>query len=204
MARQDFLSNFRVARNLFVHPRLDGSGPNLDPQTTAERLARAAIWLTPKSVAGFNAGDFPELGFDRKKALEDAVQEFLAVANQVPADRAATVEQYGPASMAFAKMLEILAPYLATPEEGRRVAQALQSVRFPSWVVNWDYELAGDDEGTPAVWINLFADQSSASPKEYGRFALRMTQAIRRALSANGVSRWPYIRVRTAVEQKAI
>src|SRR6266446_1766525 len=204
MAKQDFLSNFRIARNLFIHPRLDGIGSGLDPQATAQRLAKAAIWLTPKSVAGFNAADFPELGLDRQRALQDAVREFLAVANQVPADQAATVEQYGQASVAFAKMLEILAPYLTTPEEGRRVAQALQSIPFPPWVVNWDYELASDDEGTPAVWINLFADQSNASPKEYGRLASQMTQPIRRALSANGVGRWPYIRVRTAIEQKAI
>src|SRR5439155_26914463 len=135
---------------------------------------------------GFNAADFPELGHDRQRELEDEVRQFLAVANQVPPDQPATVEQYGNAAIAFAKMLEILAPYLATPEEGRRVAQALQGIQFPPWVVNWDYELGSDDEGTPAVWINLFADQSSASPKQYGRLALKMTQTIRRALSAKG------------------
>src|SRR2546425_220793 len=136
MANQVFLTNSRIARNLFIHPRLDGIGSGLDPQATAQRLAKAAIWLTPKSVAGFNAADFPELGPDRQRALQDAVQAFLAVANQVPADQAATVEQYGQSSAALAKMLEILAPYLATPEEGRRVAQALQGISFPPWVVN--------------------------------------------------------------------
>jgi hypothetical protein len=204
MAKQDFLTNFRIARNLFVHPRVEGDSPTADPQVTEQRLARAAIWLTPKSVAGFNAADFQELGVDRQRELQDAVREFLAVANQVPADQRATVPQYRNAAVAFARMLAILEPYLAMPEEGHRVAQALQGIELPPWVVNWDYELGSDDEGKPAVWINLFADQSSGSPKEYGRLALQMTQTIRRALLANSVRRWPYIRVRTAAEQKAM
>ena len=115
MARQDFLSNFRVARNLFVHPRLDGSGPNLDPQTTAERLARAAIWLTPKSVAGFNAADFPELGFDRKKALEDAKGNQNAptvVAAKAAADsaRQALITAEATAKTAYDRILSSIKP----------------------------------------------------------------------------------------------
>ena len=186
MTKQDFLSNFRIARNLFVHPRVEADSSSVDPQVTAQRLARAAIWLTPKSVAAFNAADFQELGLDRQRDLQEAVREFLTVAGQVPADQPVTVEQYGNAATAFTKILQILEPYLTTPEEGTRVARALQSVQFPPWVVNWDYELGSDDEGKPAVWINLFADQSSASAKDYGRLASQIMQPIRRALSASG------------------
>src|SRR3954454_17658475 len=54
-SKKEFLANFRVARNLFAHPRVvvDGGG---DAAALERRLIRSAIWLTPKSVAGFNAG----------------------------------------------------------------------------------------------------------------------------------------------------
>ncbi len=61
MSKQDFLNNFRIARNLFVHPRVTMDSSHLEPHELEQKLARAAIWLTPRSVQGFNASDFPEL-----------------------------------------------------------------------------------------------------------------------------------------------
>jgi len=88
LAKRDFLANFRIARNLFVHSRpVDADRATVHTAAFADTLARAAIWLTPKSVDGFNAADFPELGLVRQAELQTAVQNFLAVATQVPADR---------------------------------------------------------------------------------------------------------------------
>src|SRR4051812_28139365 len=100
MAKQEFLDNFRVARNLFVHPRVETDSPNLDREALERRIARAAIWLTPKSVKGFNADDFAELGPDRQRELQAAVGEFLEVASQVPSKDPATSEQLGKATTA--------------------------------------------------------------------------------------------------------
>lgn len=200
MAKQEFLDHFRIARNLFVHPRAETDTQQVDPAAAA----RAAIWLTPKSIKGFNAADFPELGPDRQSELQTAANDFLNVAKDVPPDRAATAEQYGNAAVAFTKMMTILEPYLATPDEGTKVAQALRGMDFPPWVLNWDYELGSDDEGGPAVWVNLVVDQSAARPADFARLASRMTQPIRQALAASGVKRWPYIRVRTAAEYKSV
>ena len=86
MAKQEFLENLRVARNLFVHPRVEADSRQIDTGAVAQLLARAAIWLTPKSVKGFNAADFPELGLDKQKELQDAYQAFMAVAKEVPSD----------------------------------------------------------------------------------------------------------------------
>jgi hypothetical protein len=204
MAKQEFLENFRIARNLFVHPRVEADSQHIDTGAIAQVLARAAIWLTPKSVKGFDAADFPELGPDRQRELQDAYQAFLAVAKEVPPAEPATGEQYRNAEIALTKMLRILEPYLPTPDEGRKVAQALKSIEFPPWVVNWDYELGSDEEGGAAVWINLFADRKLASPQDFGRLASQLTHRIRAALSANGVARWPYIRVRTTAEHKSM
>jgi hypothetical protein len=204
MAKQEFLENFRVARNLFAHPRVQSDSPHIDTGAVVQALARAAIWLTPKSVKGFNAADFPELGLERQRELQDAYLAFMAVAKEVPPDEPATEEQYGNAAVAFAKLLEILEPYLPSPEEGKQVETALKSIDFPPWVVNWDYELASDEEGGPAVWINFYADRKLASPKDFARFAAQVTQTIHRALSENGVTRWPYVRVRTTAEHKSM
>jgi hypothetical protein len=92
MPKQEFLNNIRAARNLFVHPHAQEDSPGAGAQTTPERLARAAIWLAPKSVRGFDAADFGDLGSDRQRKLEDAVADFLAVANQVPLERPPTAE----------------------------------------------------------------------------------------------------------------
>jgi hypothetical protein len=202
MAKQEFLGNFRVARKLFMHPQVQADSSRIDPQAVEERLVRAAIWLTPKSVKGFSPDDFAELGPARQRELSDAIQEFLSVAQQVPPTAPATPEQVKAASPAFAKALAILQPYLPTPEEWRKIEEALRTVDLPSWVVNWDYELGSDHEGEAAVWVTIFADEHTAPRKTFGRFSFELGGKIHNALSAAGIKRWPYIRMRTAVEHK--
>ncbi len=202
-SKRGFLANFRVARNLVVHSRqVDAATGNVETTPVSESLARAAIWLTPKSVAGFNAADFSELGPAKQAELLAAVQSFKAVADQVPSDKPATKEQYGNASVAFARILEILKPYLPIPDEGRRVEEALRNVEFPSWVVNWDYELASDSDGVAAVWVNVFADERAVPSSQLGRAASELTSKVRQALNNHEIHRWPYIRLRTAKEHK--
>jgi hypothetical protein len=198
-SKEKFLANFRVARNLFFHPRPETNSPIIDTASISDALTRGALWLTPKSVAGFNAGDFPELKADRQAALLSAVQAFKAVASQVPADKPPTKEQYGNAAVAFIAILHILSPYLSNPEESKKVEKALRNVQFPPWVVNWDYELGSSEEGDAAVWVNVFAEGNVAR-SDYGRFGSQIIPMIRQALVAEGVSRWPYVRLRTAME----
>lgn len=201
--KEEFLSNFRVARNLFNHAHVDADSPSVDTQAVAMTIARAAIWLTPKSVAGFNPVDFPELGPQGLRALQVAVGKFLDIAKTVPPNKPATDDQYRIAAAAFTDMLEILAPYLPVAEEARRIEKVLQGVGFPSWVVNWDFELGSDSEGASAVWVNVFADEERAPLKQAGKFASELTTKIRMAFAASGIDRGPYIRMRTASEHKA-
>jgi hypothetical protein len=128
----------------------------------------------------------------------------LEVASQVPPDKAATTEQYRKAALAFAKLLDILDPYLAVPDEGRLVAKALRSLEFPPWVLNWDYELTRDHADEPAVILTIFVDEKAAAPMDYARMASRMTRPIQHALADLGVNRYPYLRMRTAFEHKSM
>ncbi len=200
--KKEFLANFRIARNLFAHPQftINGAGDG----AALERLIRSAIWLTPKSVAGFNADQFTELGPDRQRNLDAAVKRFSEVAVQVPPDAPATDEQFHEAAGAFAKMLEILEPYVPIPDEARKVENALAEVgkEFPAWVLNWDYELGSDSDDLAAVWVNVYVDDRTASAGQLGRYASEWTTKVRKSLTAAGVDRWPYVRVRTGREHK--
>src|SRR5205823_4414912 len=101
MARQEFLANLHVAKNLFKHANSPTPNGDLDPQALQGKMARAAIWLTPHSVRGFCEDDFAELGPARQRELADAVREFLEVAKQVPPAQPPTPEQITKGKEAF-------------------------------------------------------------------------------------------------------
>lgn len=202
MARYEFLQNFRVARNLFFHPRVETENPRLDEKSIQQDLVRSAIWLTPKSVKGFEPEDFQELDAGMRKELDDAVREFLGVASQVPATQPATPEQYHAAAAAFSKIMKLLEPYLVTPYEGERIEEAMKAISFPEWVVNWEYEVTENSEGEPAVYFNVFIDEQNAPRSELGRFASKVTWQIRDVFFKSRVERLPYVRVLSAMEHK--
>lgn len=207
MSKQDFLKNLRIAGGLFAHPSVKSDSPHLEQRELdemAKRITLADLWLTPKSVQGFEPNDFSELGHDRQKELQIAVQQFRDVAIQVPPDKPATPEQYRTAKGHFEKILKLLDHYIPTTDEIIDVDNALLGIEFPPWVVDWNFELGSDEDDEPAVWVNIFIDRDKAPGKELGRFALGMTQKIREALSAAGIDRWPFVRIRTAVEHKMV
>ena len=202
-SKRDFLLDLRVARNLFVHPRkVEADSSTVDSDAVAALLTRAAIWLTPKSVAGFQEADFPELGLTRQAELLSAVQRFRAIADQVPADKPATREQFEGASDAFATILQILGPYLPVPDEAREVEAALRNVEYPPWKVNWDYAFASDSDGVAAVWVTVFVDENAVPLDRLGSSASELTAKIRQAFDNRQIQRWPYLRLRTAQEHK--
>jgi hypothetical protein len=201
-SKNTFLENLRIARNLFFHPRVEADHPGLDPETLSRMVSRAALWLTPRSVAGFSAADFPELSLERQGELATAIREFQSAAREVPPDKSATREQLGNATVAFTKVLEILKPYLVPPQEGAVVEEALRKVGLPEWAVNWDYEFGSDKDGIPAVWVTVFVDENSVPRRDLGRFASQLTTKLLDALTEAGSERWPYVRVRLAIEHK--
>jgi hypothetical protein len=112
------------------------------------------------------------------------------------------LEQFREASAALAKALAVLQPFFPTTEERRKTVDALRTVDFPPWVDNWDYEFGSDEDGAAIIWVTVFADEQSAPRQSFGRFASELTGKIRNALSAAGIERWPYVRMRTALEHK--
>ncbi len=201
VSKEKFLAAFRVARNLFVHSRAPSQSGVADVNSIADAMTRGALWLTPKVVQGFNAADFPELNSARQLELLKTIQMFKELSSELSPDKAPTREQYGNAAVVFQAILNILEPYLPTSEESHKVEKALRKVQFPPWIANWDYELGSSESGEAAIWVNVFVD-GSISRAEYGRFASQIIPMIREALSAEGVQRWPYVRLKTSMEYK--
>ena len=168
MSRQEFLDNYKVARRLFAHPRVQTDSAVTDPKQVEEMIARSAIWLTPKSVQDFDVNDFAALGPERQRELQAAVEDFLAIANQVPPTKPPTQEQLDAARIAFSKIQSILNVYIGTPEEGAQIDAMLQNMVYPPWVANWDYELDNDTYDFPAVRINFFVDETARREKNWG------------------------------------
>lgn len=204
MSKQEFLSNVRVASNLFAHPRVFADSHQLDPADLAETIAGAAIWLTPKSVRGFAVEDFAELGVPRQGELAAAVRDFARVAGELSPTEPASEEQLSRGIDAFTRVVAILDAYLPSGEETQAIRQALQELQQIPGVVNWSYELGSDDDGAAAIWVTVYVDEAKVPRSSLGRFSLNLTDQIRRQLKEAGIHRWPYLRLWTPAEYRSL
>ena len=92
MARDKFFLSLRNALG-FLAPEVKTDSQTLNSTDIQRQIQDAAIWLTPKSVEGFDAKDFLDLPKAQRTALSNEVAEFTKIAEQVPADGPATDEQ---------------------------------------------------------------------------------------------------------------
>ena len=83
--------------------------------------------------------------------------------------------------------MTILGNYLPSHEEANQIRTALATLDFPSWVLNWDYEVGSDEDGVPAVWVTLYADERTIPPDQFGRHASEMIPKLRSTLTASGI-----------------
>ena len=203
MAKEEFIQNVRLARTLLDH-RVEADHPSIDADQIARRLSRAALWLTPASVRGFDAADFPELSDASRDELERSVRAFREVAEQVPDDGPATAEQEAAASRSFHTILRVLDPYFPTPDELDRLRAAMKTVDFPDVVQTWDYEFGRDLAGDPAVRIWMVVDDEVADDPTFTATSTRLQREIHRSLQRAGLDRWPYVYYRTFSEQRSL
>lgn len=203
VAKQEFLQNLRTARNLFFH-RVQTDHPGLDPRSIESQLSGAAIWLTPSSIKGFDPNDFRELSPERREELKRLIDRFTRVAKQVPPTKPATLEQIRVATDFFLRVVEILDPYLSSPGEHEKIREVLKGIQYPPFVLTWDYELAPDSTGDPAVWIRIFVDDEAAKSKDFPGELMKIERKIRTSFANAGVHRWPFVRFRAASEQRAL
>ena len=204
MDKVDFLNNLRTARNLFAH-RVETDDAKLDPAVAEREFRRAAIWLTPVAVRGFNSKDFPELPADARRSLEEAVDRFRRAATDAASSQQLSSEQIREGMDALADILRVLQPYfeprIATE---RRIREIVERVALPDSVLTWDLELGDDSSGEPAVWLWFYFDDEAVAREDWYPLTREVESRVRDALSAEGIPRWPYFRFRAAADQWAL
>ena len=90
--RDEFVANVnRAIGSLKIQVAADSD--KLDATQLSQILSSCDIWLTPKSVEGFDPDDFPELSTQDRAVLQSEVAAFLRVANSVPQKGPATEQQ---------------------------------------------------------------------------------------------------------------
>jgi hypothetical protein len=203
MAKLEFLKNLRRARNLFVH-RVEVDSPTLDADAIARSLATSVLWLTPSAIEGFDPDDFQEMSVDEREALAGAVDRFRQIAASVPNDQPATDTQIAEGTAAFREILQLLSRYIELDRESAEIRRIVMSLKFPTGVLTWEFEIGADSTGDPALWLWIIVDDAVADDGEFPRFSADIQDRIRRALRERRIERWPYIRFRTASEQRAM
>jgi hypothetical protein len=194
----------------FVSPTVVVDRTTLDA-SWLERILRAAdLWLTPSLVSDFRDEDFDFLDPEERSRLAQHVSNFRAVASGVPSDAPATREQVKRALLEFQGILEIVRPDKYGDPEAFRIGKMIEQItrgRLPGWVRGLRFETGDDASGDPALWVWAEVDDDAADSKVLGGNFEQLRELVGRAVADVNeklkVERWPYIRLRTASEQRA-
>src|SRR5688572_3868655 len=119
MALAEFLRNITTAAK-FLSPTVASDSASVDADAVEDMLTRAALWLTPAAVNGFDPNEFWSLSAAEKEALRTSVQRFRDLASSVPADGPAPPAIVAQALAAFVDILRRTGPYTGfgrDPEE---------------------------------------------------------------------------------------
>ena len=166
--------------------------------------ARGAIWLTPNSVKEFSKKDFPELPEEDRNLLEEHINRFREIAHGIPRGEDPQTDQIQEAVVCFLKIADLLECYLPVEGEFQQVRNIFEKIEFPESVFTWNFELRNDSTDYPSVWIWLFVDPEEAKKDTFQAVTDEIIEKIRSELPKAGVTRWPYIRFRTASEQREL
>ncbi len=165
MAISEFWLNLKTAASLFAPATVQTDSKQLDPNGIERTIDRAVIWLTPRSVAGYDPNDFMFLDEQKQADLRTAIERFLEVAKTVPGAKPAAREQETKARAAFGRILEILQPFqFHDPEAFRMQTLLWRELRskLPQWVTDITCETGLDVAEDPAMWVWIHVTDAAA------------------------------------------
>lgn len=205
MSFRDFWTNIRTSAH-FLFPTVTADSPRLDTDRLEAKLRSASIWLTPKSVEGFESQDFAFLSEEERIRLGQAVAQFVALAQHVPPDEPATEEQVESALPPFQTILKIMQPdRYGDPDAfviGKKVEQCLAD-QIPQWVRDLRFETGEDANGEPAIWIWVEVEDEAANAAVFSQNTRHVRDLIATCIRKLDIPVWPYVRFRTSSEQAA-
>jgi len=202
VAPRDFWTNVRAGAS-FVAPQATADSPRLDSAAIENILKREVIWLTPKTVEGFDPKEFEFLSPAERASLTDAVDRFRDIARKVPPNKPATDEQIQQALPQFHRIVEILRPdKYADPDAfviGKRVEQRLAD-HFPPSICELRFGTGEDTSGVPALWIWVVLKNEAAAKDVFSSNVRAVRELLEATVRELGTDRWPYVRFRTDAE----
>ena len=205
MSLQEFWTSVRTGAS-FLLPSATVDSPKLDANHIESMLRGTHVWLTPKSVEGFDESDFDFLPDDERGRLAQCVSDFVDAARQVPPDQTATDAQVQAGLPCFRCVLEIMRPDKYGDVDalriGKKVEQRLTG-QIPEWVSDLRFETGEDAIGDPAVWIWVEVADAAAEADVFPKNTKQVRKIVESCLRQLGVQHWPYVRFRTSSEQAA-
>ena len=205
MAIQDFFLGVQIAASLQT-PRVQTDSSRLKPDQIQRTLRRACLWLTPATMQGFDPRDFTFLPKAEQVELQNGVEAFLRIAEQVPGNGPCTPQQQESAAKELQRVVKILRPDFNPDVEAFRMTKALELVRrlLPEEVVEVKHEFNTDWTGDEAVWIWVIMRDESADESDSFEKSKDIQEQIEVALRRTGAKRWPYVHFRTESEEQSV
>jgi len=199
MAIDEFWRNLRTAASLYS-PTVAADSRSIDVPRIESSLRSADLWLTLRSIDGFEIGEFEFLDEDRRIALNESVQRFREVAGAVRADKPATPAQANEGRAAFEAILSILQPHRFHDAESFRTLVLLErelAGRLPNWVTALHCETGTDLAGDPGIWIRVDVTDAAVDKGKVVKQWQIVHDAVETAYARIGGRRWPFIRFRS-------
>ncbi|MBW3539299.1 MAG: hypothetical protein KY476_03440 [Planctomycetes bacterium] len=103
--REEFILDVRRVMRL-VRPVVSTDSGVVRADSIGAALRSAALWLSPTTVEQFEPAEFADVQQGLQQELVRAVAEFRAIAEAVPADAAATEDQFRQGVDAFQQLVE--------------------------------------------------------------------------------------------------
>jgi hypothetical protein len=202
MAIDDFWRNLRTAASLYA-PSAVTDLPHADPEALERMLRGARLWLTARSVEGFEPDDFAFLDDERREALRESVDRFRSIATHVPGNKPATPEQVEAGGAAFREILHLLQPHRFGDAESFRTQVLLDRElqgKLPRWVTGLFCETGQDVADDPAVWIWVEVTDEATEKRLVVKHGQRIDEEVTSAYRRIGGRRWPFVRFRNPSE----
>ena len=199
MAFETFLTETRGIRDGLYQHLLEFSKtkPRVRSTTLLEVAARMAdVWFRPDLVAGYDEADFPFVKPAEREELTHAVGEFRQL-TAAARSRPPAAEEVARGFHLFERIHDIPAPYF---EEYalHQLADATLAVGWPDFVRGVQYELRNDWTGEPSIYIWLVLKDKVSIESSLARDDFnRARDAYRYSLRHAGITRWPYISIRS-------
>jgi hypothetical protein len=141
MSREQFINNLRVASGLLTPPRVNGGGSKLPDEYLSRILQSTDLWLTAKSVEGFDQADFADWPKKEPDELAKEVAAFLAIVNEVPANEPATKAQTKRARIHLQRVIDVVRRHLLPDwldAQNRMLDEATAAAATHGWYVERD------------------------------------------------------------------